>query len=101
MKLVVIMSVDACAEALERIYADHHVPVFSEADIRGFHRDSRVPIKENWFGNTRSPVYSKLTFAFLPAGKADELLGAISAFNEENHPDSPIRAFLLNVEKSI
>jgi len=101
MKLVVIMSVEAYAEALEKIYAAHRVPVFSEVDIRGYLGVDAGSVIENWFGKAHAPVYSKLTFAFVSAGKADELLAAIEEFNSEKRPESPVRAFLLNVERHV
>ena len=101
MKLVVIMSVDAYADVLERVYAEHQIPVFSEMDIEGFRFDGDEDVEGNWFGSGHSPVYSKLTFAFVSEEQAAELMEAIAVVNREKDLASPIRAFQLAVEKSM
>jgi hypothetical protein len=101
MKLVVIMSLDTYAGDLEKIYAEHRVPVFSEADIRGFRLDNPVLGGRDWFSRPHTPLYSTLTFAFVEAEKAHELLDAIEETNRTVATESPIRAFQLDVERSI
>ena len=101
MKLVVIMSLDAYAGDLEKIYTDHRVPVFSEADIRGFRLDAGTVGSRDWFVSSHTPLYSTLTFAFVDADKASELLDAIAEANRTLASESPIRAFQLDVEKAI
>ena len=100
MKLITIMSVAEYADVLEKLYEDHHVPVYSDLAIEG-HRHDDHAAQTNWFGRSPTPVYSRLSFAFVPAAKADEMMEAIAAYNRE-HPDrNPLRAFQMNVEKSI
>ena len=101
MKLVAIMSVDAYANVLERVYTEHRIPVFSEMDIQGFRLDDDADVEGNWFASGHSPVYSKLTFAFVSEEQAEELLTAIDEVNRKKGLESPIRAFQLAVEKAV
>ena len=101
MKMVLIMSVDAYASTLEKLYAEHQIPVFSEMDIQGFRLEETDVSRENWFGGTHTAVYSKLTFAFVSDEKASELLTAVEDYNHRQSPASPIRAFQMQVERSI
>ena len=101
MKLVVIMSLEAYAGDLEKIYTDHRVPVFSETEIKGFRLEDFGVGKRDWFSRPHTPLYSILTFAFVDADKAGELLDAIDDANKTIASESPIRAFQLDVERSI
>ena len=101
MKMVVIMSVDAYASTLEKMYAEHQVPVFSELNIEGFRLDEPDVSRENWFGRTHTALYTKLTFAFVSDDKSTELLAAVDEYNRDQSGISPIRAFQMQVEKSV
>lgn len=102
MKLIVIMSVEGYAEELHRLYAAHHIPVFSELEIQGHHQTQAAHhLGNNWFGHGDDPVYSTLTFAFVAPEQADDLLAAIDTHNQETHLERPLRAFLMNVEQHV
>ena len=101
MKLVAIMSLEAYSGRLEKLYADHKVPVFSEFDIRGFRLEDTAIDKMDWFGHPKPPLYSTLTFAFVPDEKAGELLDAIEGVNQDLDTSHPIRAFQMDVERSV
>lgn len=101
MKLVVIMSAAAGAAGLEKLYAEHRVPVYSETDIQGFRLEDTDLEERGWFGGGHTPIYSKLTFAFVAENKAVELMAAIQALNETLAPEQTVSAFQMDVEKSI
>lgn len=103
MKLIVIMSLEEYAEALHEIYRNRHIKVFSETDIRGYHHEQSPSsgVALGWFGRAISPAYSTLTFAFLHADQADELLDAIATYNRDRNLDHPVRAFQLPVDRTV
>ena len=101
MKLIVIMSVATNAGGLEKLYSEHRVPVFSETDIQGFRLDDTDLEDRGWFGGGHTPVYSKLSFAFVAENKAAELMAAIQALNDTPGAEHKISAFQMDVEKSI
>lgn len=101
MKLVAIMSVASSADSLKKLYDEHGVPVFSEADIKGFRLSNSDLEERSWFGGSRNPVYSKLTFAFLMESKATELMNAIEQLNDSDATGLKISAFQLDVDRSI
>jgi hypothetical protein len=101
MKLIVVLSLEACADDLMPVYRGLGIPVFSETDIRGFYLHPPAVAPNNWFGSTDAPAYSKLTFAFVEDEQAGRLLDAIRAHNETHGRPHPVRAFTLNVEQSV
>lgn len=101
MKLIVVLSLEACADDLVPVYRDLGIPVFSETDIRGFYLRQAVAAPDNWFGLTDPPAYSKLTFAFVEDEQAGRLLDAIRVHNETHGRPHPVRAFTLNVEQHV
>lgn len=102
MKLVAVMSLDADRDALHRMYRNHEIEVFSEIDIKGYHHAQTPSAADvGWFGRTSHPAYSTLTWAFLPAAQAADLLDAIAGFNRDTDPKHPIRAFEMPVDRSV
>ena len=101
MKLVVIMSIDAYASILEKVYEEQQIPVYSEMDIKGFRLEGTDAVPTGWFGTTHVPVYSKLTFAFVSDESADRLLEAIDRYNREQELANPIRVFQMKVERGL
>lgn len=101
MKLLVIMSVEAYAPELRRLYVQHGLTVFSETDVEGYHRPDPDAHRTSWFGHDRGADYSKLTFALVPDDQADALLDALAAYNRDVHPERPAHAFLMGVERTV
>lgn len=100
MKLIAVMSIEQYAGELRRLFQEHKVPVYSEMDIEGFKWHEEKAENANWFSHRHVGVYSHVVFAFVEAAKADELLEAI-AQQAQADPEYSIRAFQLNVERSI
>jgi len=101
MKLLVVMSIEAHADAIRKLFIQHQVPVYSEAPINGFRLHSQEPQPDNWFAHRHVQVYSNLIFAFVQADKADELLEAVGSLSGKLGDQNPIRAFQLTVDKFI
>lgn len=101
MKLVVVMSLEACADDLRAVYQNLGIPIFSETDIRGFYHHEHLVDPSNWFGKLDAPAYSRLAFAIVDDDQAELLLEAIRAHNETHGRAHPVRAFSLHVEQSV
>lgn len=101
MKLVAIMSLDTCRADIHALLRERKVEVFSELDIEGYHQSSGAGASPAWFGGSPTATDSTLTWAFLEEQQADVLLDAVADFNESNDPDRPVRAFAINVERSV
>ena len=101
MKLIVVMSIEEYAEHLKKIFAEHKVPVYSEAPIQGFKLQREQHEQDDWFVHRHVTIYSHLVFAFVDALKADELLSAIENYSKQEKLINPIRAFQLGVEKVV
>jgi len=101
MKLVAIMSLDTCRPDIHALLRDREVEVFSELDIEGYHQSPTAGASPAWFGGGAPATDSTLTWAFLEEPQAEVLLEAVADFNEDNDPERPVRAFALNVERSV
>ncbi len=103
MKLVAVMSLDAYRDDLHRIYREHAIQVFSEIDIQGYYQKQPTTkvADVGWFGRSNAPAYSTLTWAFLDASQAADLMDAITGFNEAHDLDHPVRAFEMPVDRAI
>ncbi len=99
MKLLVVLSIEAHASGIRRLFSEHSVPVFSEAPISGFRLASSSAQTDNWFGNLHEEIYSQLVFAFVEKAKAEELFTALQSFSAERSDEHPVRAFQLSVDK--
>ncbi|MDX1639661.1 MAG: hypothetical protein R3281_16985 [Balneolaceae bacterium] len=101
MKLILLMCIEEYARDLRKILVKHGVPTFSETNIDGY-RLEEGDIASNWFSTGgRRGIYSHLFFSFLETTKAEELMEAIKAYNEEKDDNHPLRAFLMNVEGQV
>lgn len=101
MKLLVVMSIEAHANEIRKLFVQHQVPVYSEAPISGFRLPPAAAHADNWFADRHVQVYSHLIFAFVQASKAGELLDAVRTLSAEMAEPNPIRAFQLSVDKFI
>ncbi len=101
MKLLVVMSIEAHANEIRKLFVEHQVPVYSEAPIQGFRLQAQEPQPDNWFAHGHVQVYSSLIFAFVPADKAHELLDAVRDLSRSLGDQNPLRAFQLSVDTFI
>jgi hypothetical protein len=95
MKLVVLMYLEEDAPNVQKLMAAHEVTAYSELPVTG-----RGAGTTGWYG-TVAPFKSRMLIAFVPAAKADELTTAISACTGCMDPNRPIRAWQMEVEKSV
>lgn len=102
MKFVIIQSVKAYRDELEQILKAIHINAYSEMEVEGFMKNTDGTSDcSNWFAATKNPYDYMVSFSFLEADKADELLNRIDAFNQGIEEMSPINAYIVGVEKSV
>lgn len=102
MKFVIIQYVKAYHHELEQIFESIHINSYSEMDVEGFMKNVKGNSEvSNWFGSMKNPYNFMVSFTFLAADKADELLQRIKTFNDGAESDSQISAYVVGVEKFV
>ncbi len=102
MKFVIIQSVKAYRDELEQIFQSIQISAYSEMDVEGFMKNADgTSDYSNWFGSTKNPYDYMVSFSFLAADKADELLSRVDEFNKGIEGMSPINAYIVGVEKFV
>lgn len=95
MKLVILMYLEDDGPQVERLLAQHEVVAYSELPVEGHGLGTA-----GWYG-TVAPYRSRMALAFVPAAKADELTAAVAACDKCKDRSHPIRAWQMDVEKSV
>lgn len=102
MKFVIIQCLRAYRDELEQILKSISINAYSEMDVEGFMKNADGTSDDsNWFGSTKNPYNYLVSFSFLAADKAEELLNRIDEFNNTIEGMSPINAHIVAVEKSV
>jgi len=102
MKFVIIQCVKAYRDELEKIFRSIQINAYSEIDVEGFMKNADgTSDYSNWFGSTKNPYNYMVSFSFLAADKAEELLKRIDDFNNSIQGMSPMNAYIVGVEKSV
>ncbi len=102
MKFVIIQCVKAYHPELEQIFKSIKIDAYSEMDVEGFMKNADGNSDfSNWFGSMENPYNYMVSFTFLFADKADELLKRIEEFNQRIEAFSPINAYIVGVDKFV
>ncbi|WP_372775788.1 hypothetical protein [Mangrovibacterium sp.] len=102
MKFVIIQCVKAYRDELEQIFKTIKVDAYSEMEVEGFMKNADgTSDYSNWFGSSKNPYDYMVSFSFLAADKAEELLKRVDDFNKGIEGMSPINAYIVGVEKSV
>ena len=102
MKFVIIQCVKAYQGELQQIFKSIRVNAYSEMDVEGFMQNADgTSDYSNWFASTKSPYNYMVSFSFVAADKADELLKRVNEFNSGIEGMSPMNAHIVGVEKSV
>lgn len=102
MKFVIIQSVKAYRDELGKIFRSIQINAYSEMDVEGFMKNADgTSDYSNWFGSMKNPYDYMVSFSFLAADKAEELLKRVDEFNKGIEGMSPINAYIVAVEKSV
>jgi len=103
MKLIVVMGIAEYSRDVRKILVKQNIPIFSEMEMEGYRVDSDKSVEDNWFADRDRGIYSRVYLAFVDSEQADHLMNAVHEYNDEHkdHGMHPVRAFQLNVEKSL
>jgi len=95
MKLVALMYLEEDDPTVSKLLQEYGVTAYSRVPLEGH----GVGIK-GWYGDV-APYQSRMAFALLPLGKAEELMEAVAKCNGCLDPRHPIHAMQLNVERTV
>jgi hypothetical protein len=101
MKLLVIATIKEQTPELSKLLKKEGVPVFSILDAVGVKNIVDDNLTDDWFGRGVGEFESSFIVSFLQDQLVDKTLEAINLFNLESAKDFPVRAFVLDVEKTL
>lgn len=99
MKLIVITGALFFDEEIAKILDKSDVAIYSRTNISGHKKKGEVNLSENWFAGGNGYQESVMFFAFTDPAIVDKVLAAVDNFNGTLDSESPLRAFVLGVEK--
>ena len=94
MKMVVVMYLEEDEGIVTRLLEGLGVSSFSSVKLEGHGEGS-----PGWYGDVE-PFESRMVFAVLPKGKAGELLSAVAELRGGSHPEHPVHAIQMAVERT-
>lgn len=95
MKLVALLYLEEDNPAVEKLLQEHGVMAYSRLPLEG-----RGAGMKGWMGDV-APYQSHMTFALLPAEKAEELMEAVAKCDRCLDPRHPIHALQVDVERAV
>ncbi len=95
MKLIALMYLEDDDPTVSKLLDAHGVTAYSRMPLEGH----GAGIK-GWYGDV-APYQSRMAFALLPSGKAEELMEAVAICNGCLDPHHPIHAMQLHVERTV
>jgi hypothetical protein len=101
MKLLVIATIKEQTPELSKLLKKEGVPVFSILDAVGVKNIVDDNLTDDWFGRGVGEFESSFIVSFMQDQLVDKTLEAINLFNLESAKDFPVRAFVLDVEKTL
>tara|TARA_Y100000782_G_C10183874_1_gene265329 strand:- start:3291 stop:3596 length:306 start_codon:yes stop_codon:yes gene_type:complete len=101
MKQVIILSPRAHEAKIKTILKGLHIPVFSKIEMEGYRSEADQIDITNWFGAGKEADFSVMFFAFVKEACANDVLDAITKWNEENSGLLPLHAFQLPVDRVV
>lgn len=101
MKLVLVTAVEAFHNEIIQLFKEAAIENFSESDIDGYKNKSSVLVASDWFSGVKDRTNSTMFFSFTDEDKIDNLFRLIKKFNNNLEINSPVRAIVIPVEKSI
>lgn len=101
MKLVIVTSVEEYHDDILKIFKKSNIQNFSESEIDGYKNTPAILSTNNWFATNKSVTNSIMLFSFTEKEKIDTLFEYLEKFNNKIESNSPIKAIVLPIEKSL
>lgn len=100
MKFLVVTSLKEYQKAVNDIFHQANIPVFSVSRIIG-HKDEQQPsLLDSWFSSGSEEFDSIFIFSFTEDDKTEKALQLVNEYNSSKKSVFPIRAFVMPVEKA-
>lgn len=101
MKLVIVTSVEEYHDDILEIFKKSNIQNFSESEIDGYKNMPSILSTNNWFAANKSVTNSIMLFSFTEEEKIDTLFEYLETYNKKIESNSPIKAIVLPIEKSL
>ncbi|NLP58446.1 hypothetical protein [Lutibacter sp. B1] len=101
MKLLMITSITEFEKDICALFKNSQIEVYSTYDIRGHKLQKRENIQNNWFSAHRDNFDSKMYFTFTSEELVETMLNEVKKYNAQNTSNNPVKAIVLDIEKSV
>ncbi len=101
MKLLIITAVLSYEKEAINLFKKANINAFSSTSIKGFKTESSENLLDNWFSSSKDEMQSLLFFSFTAEEKINQVLKDLEILNTQLPDSNPIRAIVLNIEKSL
>lgn len=100
MKLFIITSLKEHQPAVASIIHEAGIKIFSISATTGVKTERDNNLLDDWFATSDGEYDSIMLFSFTPEANATRAMQLITAHNQNNNGDFPVRAFIVPVEQS-
>ena len=100
MKFLIITCIKEYQEIAYKLFSQSGIRVYSTTDIVGYKDNQNLNMLEDWFASGDEQFDSCMLFSFTTEINANKAMELVLNYNQNNHTDFPIRAFIVPVEKS-
>ncbi len=101
MKLLIVTCLHEFLNDVSKILKQADIDVYSTSDIIGHRNGNTENILADWFASGDEQASSAMIFTFTDEAKAELCMELIMKYNKNIKENFPLRAFILDVEKSI
>ncbi len=99
--MLVATAVEEYRQKLEQFFGEQNVPFYNELEVKGVDKTGKKQHRVgNWFTYNENPYNLVTFFTIVEDDQADKIMESLSQCKIEM-PNCKIRAYILNIEKSI
>ncbi|MBY0480594.1 MAG: hypothetical protein K2Q21_04495 [Chitinophagaceae bacterium] len=100
MKFLIVTCIKEYQELVFKIFSQAGIRAYSTTDIVGFKDQQNSNMLEDWFASGDEQFDSCMLFSFTTEINANKAMELVLQYNQNNHTNFPLRAFIVAVEKS-
>ncbi len=101
MKMLIATAVQEYREKLEQFFSEQNVSFYNELEVKGVDKTGKKQHRVgNWFSYNEHPYNLVTFFTIIDDEQADNIMESLNQCKMEM-PNCKIRAYILNIEKSI
>ncbi|TVR87798.1 MAG: hypothetical protein EA411_06605 [Saprospirales bacterium] len=101
MKLLIVTVVTYYQKEVLKLFKDVGIEAFSSSEIEGHKKSGDLVAAQSWFPGVKGGHESLMFFSFTTEERADAFFDKAAEKNRNLESANPIRAVVVNIEKSL